>query len=74
MKTANSTQYTQQVFLSEDSPMYMETFERNHIEQVYQSTKEQLLCWGEEPKYLNSEFSNTFERKDQGESGRVFQI
>ncbi|TPG33926.1 hypothetical protein [Flavobacterium pectinovorum] len=77
MKTTNSTKQTQQVLLSEDSPMFMETFERNHVEQVYQfyqSVKEQLLCWGEEPKYPEGEFSNTFERKDQGETGNIIQI
>jgi hypothetical protein len=66
MRTANYKNYDNQVRISEDSPMYMEPHERNHFEQVYKSTKEQLLCWGEESNYLDSEFSSTLERKDQG--------
>ncbi|MFD1604393.1 hypothetical protein ACFSJW_13370 [Flavobacterium artemisiae] len=58
--------HTGQVRISEDSPLYMENYERKHVERYYQSTSEELLCWGEEPKYIDSEFSNTFERKDQG--------
>lgn len=65
MRTYNEN-YTAPISISEDSPLYMETFERNHVERFYQSTSEELLCWGEEPKYIDSEFSNTFERKDQG--------
>lgn len=66
MKTANHINFTQQVGISKDSPMFMESYERNHVEQVYKSTKEQLLCWGEESNYLDSEFCNTLEREDQG--------
>lgn len=66
MKTAGYTNNTQHVQISKDSPMYMEAYERNHVEQVYQSTRDQLLCWGEESNYLDSEFSNALERKDQG--------
>lgn len=65
MKTSH---YQQENRISQDSPMYMEKYERNHIEQVYQSTKEQLLCWGEESGYFDSEFSTTLERKEFGNS------
>lgn len=32
----------------------------------YKSTREQLLCWGEDSNYLDSEFSNELESDDQG--------
>lgn len=66
MKTSNYANNEQQVKISKDSPMFMEAYERNHIEQVYQSTRDQLLCWGEPSNYMDSEFSNLLERKDQG--------
>lgn len=66
MKTANYTNNTQQMPISKDSPMYMEDYERNHMEQVYLSKREPLLCWGQESNYLDSEFSTALERKDQG--------
>ncbi|RUT72205.1 hypothetical protein D0817_00880 [Flavobacterium cupreum] len=66
MKTANYANNEQQVKISQDSPMYMEAYERNHIEQAYQSTKDQLLCWGETSNYMDSEFFTALERKDQG--------
>jgi hypothetical protein len=65
MKASHYANYTQH--LSQDSPMFMEPYERNHIEQVYKATKEQLVCWGEKSNYLDSEFSNVLERKAQGE-------
>lgn len=64
MKTVICANYTQKI--SEDSPLFMEPHERNHVEQVYQCTKEQLLCWGEESNYRDSEFCNMLERADQG--------
>ncbi|KAF2508106.1 hypothetical protein [Flavobacterium foetidum] len=61
MRTANYQDFKQQVHISEDSPMYMENYERKHVERFYQSTKEQLLCWGEESTYIDSEFSTSLE-------------
>ncbi|MEO6176425.1 MAG: hypothetical protein ABIP27_14835 [Flavobacterium circumlabens] len=66
MKTANYTNNMQQVPIPKDSPMYMEAYERNHMEQVYPPKKEQLLCWGPESNYLDGEFYTALERKDQG--------
>ncbi|MCD0467192.1 hypothetical protein [Flavobacterium sp. ENC] len=66
MKTANYANNEQQVKISKDSPMYMEAYERNHIEQVYQSKKDQLSCWGEASNYMDSEFFTALEGKDQG--------
>jgi hypothetical protein len=66
MKTATYANNEQQVKISKDSPMYMEAYERTHIEQVYQSARDPLLCWGEQSNYMDSEFLNALEGKDQG--------
>ncbi|MFB9080724.1 hypothetical protein ACFFLS_21520 [Flavobacterium procerum] len=72
MRTANYQDLKQQVRISEDSPMYMENYERKHVEQFYQSTKEQLMCWGEESTYIDSEFYNTLENKAKGNTDTAF--
>jgi hypothetical protein len=51
---------------TDNTPLYVEQYERDHMDWQYKSTKEQLLCWGEESSYLDSEFSNELEGEDQG--------
>ncbi|WP_394773066.1 hypothetical protein [Flavobacterium sp.] len=51
---------------TDDTPLYVEQYERDHMDWQYKSTREQLLCWGEESNYLDSEFSNELENTDQG--------
>lgn len=51
---------------TDNAPLYVEQYERDHIDWQYKSTREQLLCWGEESSYLDSEFSNELENTDQG--------
>lgn len=55
----------QQLHLSDDSPIHMESFERSHFEQFFKSSGNQLICWGEESNYLDSEFCNTLEQADK---------
>jgi hypothetical protein len=42
----------------------MEPFER-HFEQYFTSSGKQLMCWGEESNYLDSEFCPILEQFDQ---------
>lgn len=65
MRNTNHHNYTQQIHLSDDS-LYMETYERRHVEQFYQSSEDQLICWGKESNYLDSEFCSTLEKALQG--------
>jgi hypothetical protein len=54
----------QQLHQSDDSPIRMEPFER-HFEQSFPSSGKQLMCWGEESNYLDSEFCPILEQFDQ---------
>lgn len=69
MKTSQYSNANNQLRISEVSPMHMEQYERRHLEQFYQSKKDELLCWGVEPTYLDSEFYAILEKSDQGNSG-----
>jgi len=66
MRTANYPNFQQQLNVSDDSPMFMEPFERSHFEQFYKSSGNQLMCWGEESNYMDSEFFAILEKADQG--------
>lgn len=58
MNTANST----------NSESYAELQKGQHLYCAYRTIKEQLLNWGEDPKYPDNESSNDFnERPDQEE-------
>jgi hypothetical protein len=50
---------------TDNTPLYVEQYERDHIDWQYKSTTEQILCSGEESNYLDSEFSNELENTDQ---------
>ncbi|MEP6805775.1 MAG: hypothetical protein ABI892_14705 [Flavobacterium sp.] len=50
---------------TDNTPLYVEQYERDHMDWQYKSTREQILCWGEESNYLDSEFSNELENTDQ---------
>lgn len=72
IKTANYSDSNDQIRLADASPMQMEQYERRHLEDFYQSNTNQLLCWGEESTYLDSEFYAILEKADQGNSSFWF--
>lgn len=67
MKTANYNNNQQHTSTYSGSLMFMESHERKHLEQSYESVKESLLCFGKESNYLDSEFCSTLEEKGHGD-------
>lgn len=64
MKTVNNNPFNYKASISAESLMYMEKYEHNHLNQIYESKMDSLECWAKESNYLDSEFSNMIEKKE----------
>lgn len=66
MRITNQNNYSQQI-LTQETQLFMEKYERNHLEQNYASSKEPLICFTKESNYLDSEFCATLEKQGHGD-------
>lgn len=66
MKNSANQNYMSKMHLSDNTVMQMEPHEQKHHEQFFQSPKDQLVCWGMEANYLDSEFCPILEQASQG--------
>lgn len=66
MRIANQLNYQPKASLSSASPMFMENYERNHLEQAYETT-EFTVFWSNELNYLDSEFCCALEKEGHGD-------
>ena len=67
MKTTNYNNYNQQILIAQETQLFMEKHERNHLEQNYRSVKEPLMCFSKESNYLDSEFCGALEKQGHGD-------